>query len=214
MVLTNDDFSTIVTAVEEGRRVYANIRRFLLYGLSGGMAEIAVMLVGPFLGMPLPLLPAQILWINLLTHSLTGTALGSEPVELGTMTKPPRSPHEGVLGGGLWWRIAVLMVVVAAVGGATAWVVDTHVAQSALMLGLGTAMLGVALGVRARRHDRRANPLLPVSVATSELLLVAALEVPALQQLMDTRSPGATGYLAALAAGVVAWLVTRVLRLS
>ncbi len=214
LVIADDELRTVVAAVEEGRRVYANIRRFLLYGLSGGMAEIVVMLVGPFLGMPLPLLPAQILWINLLTHSLTGTALGSEPVEVGSMSRPPRSPREGVLGGGLWWRIAVLMLVVAAAGGASAWVVEASLAQSTLMLGLGTAMLGVALGVRARRQDRRANPLLPVSVVTSELLLVAAVEVPPLQQLMDTTSPGTAGYLAALGAGVIAWALTRVLRLS
>ena len=68
----------MVAAISEGRRIYANVRRFLLFGMSGGAAEIMVMLVGPFLGMSLPLLPAQILWINLLTHGLTGVALGAE----------------------------------------------------------------------------------------------------------------------------------------
>lgn len=214
LVIADDDLRTVVTAVEEGRRVYANIRRFLLYGLSGGMAEIVAMLAGPFMGMPLPLLPAQILWINLLTHSLTGTALGSEPVEAGSMGRPPRSPHEGVLGGGLWWRIVALMFVIAGAGGVAAWAVPRPLAQSALMLALGTAMLGVALGVRARGHRPLANPLLPASVVASELLLVAALEVPALQRLMDATSPGAEGYLLALGAGAVTWLVTRVLRIS
>ena len=80
IVLRDDELGTLVAAIEEGRRVYANIRRFLLYGLSGGVAEILVMLCGPLVGVPLPLLPAQILWVNLVTHSLTGTALGSEPV--------------------------------------------------------------------------------------------------------------------------------------
>ncbi|MEV4090564.1 HAD-IC family P-type ATPase, partial [Nonomuraea fuscirosea] len=79
LVLADDNLDTVVAAVEEGRRVYANIRRFLVYGLSGGAAEIAVMLLGPFAGLPLPLLPAQILWINLLTHGLPGVALGGEP---------------------------------------------------------------------------------------------------------------------------------------
>jgi P-type Ca2+ transporter type 2C len=214
LVIADDELRTVVAAVEEGRRVYANIRRFLLYGLSGGMAEIVVMLAGPFLGMPLPLLPAQILWINLLTHSLTGTALGSEPVEPGSMTRAPRSPREGVLGGGLWWRIATLMLVVAAAGGLAAWAVPEAKAQSVLMLALGTAMLGVALGVRARTSGGRANPLLPASVATSELLLVAALELPPLQQVMDTTSPGASGYLLALAGGAAVWVITRALRIS
>ena len=67
-------------------------------------------------GVPLPLLPGQILWVNLVTHSLTGTALGSEPVEPDTMSRPPRDPAEGILGAGLTWRLAVLAVVVALTG--------------------------------------------------------------------------------------------------
>ncbi|MGN6610436.1 MAG: cation transporting ATPase C-terminal domain-containing protein, partial [Angustibacter sp.] len=78
----------------------------------------------------------------------------------------------------------------------------------------GTARLGVALGVRARGHRPRANPLLPASVAASELLLVAAVEVPPLQQLMGTSSIGWVGYLASVGAGVAAWLLTRLLRVS
>jgi phosphoserine phosphatase len=72
LVLADDELATVVAAAEEGRRVYANIRRFLLYGLSGGTAEILVMLAGPLVGLALPLLPAQILWVNLLTHGLPG----------------------------------------------------------------------------------------------------------------------------------------------
>jgi Ca2+-transporting ATPase len=77
LVLTNDSLGTIVTAVAEGRRVFDNIRRFVRYGLAGGAAEIAVMLLGPLLGWPLPLLAGQILWINLVTHGLPGSR--SEP---------------------------------------------------------------------------------------------------------------------------------------
>nr|BFE74727.1 hypothetical protein GCM10020092_080280 [Actinoplanes digitatis] len=89
LVLADDELATVVAAAEEGRRVYANIRRFLLYALSGGTAEITVMLAGPFVGLPLPLLPAQILWINLLTHGLPGLAMGSEPADPAAMRKPP-----------------------------------------------------------------------------------------------------------------------------
>ncbi|MEV6039028.1 HAD-IC family P-type ATPase [Nonomuraea sp. NPDC052116] len=92
LVLADDNLDTVVAAVEEGRRVYANIRRFLVYGLSGGAAEIAVMLLGPFAGLVLPLLPAQVLWINLLTHGLPGVALGGEPAIPGAMADPPRPP--------------------------------------------------------------------------------------------------------------------------
>ncbi len=77
LVLADDELSTVVTAVEEGRRVYDNIRRFLLYALAGGVAEILVMLLGPLFGLALPLRAGQILWINLLTHGLTGVAMGA-----------------------------------------------------------------------------------------------------------------------------------------
>jgi len=76
LIIGDDDLGTVIAAVEEGRRVYANIRRFLLYALSGGASEILLMLAGPLIGAPLPLLPAQILWLNLLTHSFAGAALG------------------------------------------------------------------------------------------------------------------------------------------
>ncbi len=126
LVLADDDLATVVAAAEEGRRVYANIRRFLLYGLSGGAAEILVMLAGPFLGLPLPLLPAQILWVNLLTHGLPGVALGSEPVDPAVMRRPPRPPTESVLGAGLWQRILRVGIVITAVTlGAAVWA-DQH----------------------------------------------------------------------------------------
>ena len=89
LVLADDNLQTVVTAAGEGRRVYGSICRFLLYGLCGGSAEIAVMLAGPALGLALPLLPAQILWVNLLTYGLPGVALGGEPAEPGIMTRPP-----------------------------------------------------------------------------------------------------------------------------
>jgi len=222
LVLRDDELGTLVAAVEEGRRVYDNIRRFLLYGLSGGAAEILVMLAGPFLGTPLPLLPGQILWVNLVTHSLTGTALGSEPVEVGSMTRPPRDPREGVLGAGLWWRVVTLALVVAGAGALAATVVTGSRAQSVLMLGLSTCMLGVAIGSRVRpdREARRfwrplhrpANPVLPIAVVASTLLLLAAVGLPPLQHLLGTRWPGAVGLAAAAGAALVGFAATHILR--
>ena len=112
------------------------------------------MLVGPMTGNPLPLLPSQILWINLLTHSLVGTALGSEPAEPSAMRRPPRSPAEGVLGAGLWWRVVVLGVVISVIAWVTAAMAPAHATRAALLMGLGAPMLGIALGVRARRAAR------------------------------------------------------------
>ncbi|GAA0319848.1 cation-transporting P-type ATPase [Actinoallomurus spadix] len=188
LVLADDALGTVVAAVEEGRRVYANIRRFLIYALSGGAAEIAVMLVGPFLGLPLPLLPAQILWINLLTHGLPGVALGGEPARPGDMSSPPRPPGQSILGAGLWLRVIRIAVVVGAVTlGVAVW---AHHAgrpwQSMAFFTLGATQLGVALGSRSRLRTR-ANPLLPVAIASALALQVAGLYLPALRDLLGTR---------------------------
>ena len=101
MVLLDDNFSTIVAAVEEGRAIYDNIRKFIRYVLAGNVGEIFVMLFGPLLGLPLPLLPLQILWINLVTDGASGLALSVEPPERNAMRRPPYPPAEGVLGHGI-----------------------------------------------------------------------------------------------------------------
>jgi Ca2+-transporting ATPase len=187
LVLADDELATVVAAAEEGRRVYANIRRFLLYGLSGGSAEIAVMLIGPFLGLPLPLLPAQILWVNLLTHGLPGVALGSEPADPDAMRRPPRPPAETVLGAGLWQRIFRVGIVIAAVTlGVGAWAHATgRPWQSMAFLALGATQLAAALGSRAR-PGTLANPMLPIAVAAALLLQLAGLYLAPLRELLGT----------------------------
>ncbi|HUZ37801.1 MAG TPA: cation-transporting P-type ATPase [Streptosporangiaceae bacterium] len=188
LVLADDELKTVVAAAEEGRRVYANIRRFLLYGLSGGSAEIAVMLAGPALGLALPLLPAQILWVNLLTHGLPGVALGSEPAAPDIMRRAPRPPAESVLGAGLWQRIIRVGLVIAAVTLAVA--VWGHATgrpwQSMAFFALGTTQLAVAVGSRAR-PGTWANPLLPAAVAGALALQFAGLYVPILRDLLGTQ---------------------------
>ncbi|GAB2953276.1 cation-transporting P-type ATPase [Nonomuraea fastidiosa] len=193
LVLADDNLETVVAAVEEGRRVYANIRRFLVYGLSGGAAEIAVMLLGPFVGLPLPLLPAQILWINLLTHGLPGVALGGEPVIPGSMSRPPRPPGQSIMGAGLWQRVVRIAIVLTAVTvGVAVWASATgRPWQSMAFFALGATQLGVALGTRTRPRSL-ANPMLLVAVAGALVLQLAGLYVPLLQELLGTRplAPG------------------------
>ncbi len=188
LVLADDELSTVVAAAEEGRRVYANIRRFLLYGLSGGFAEIVVMLIGPLLGMPLPLLPAQILWVNLLTHGLPGVALGSEPVDPEAMRHPPRPPAESVLGAGLWQRIGRVGIVIAGVTlGVAYW---AHVTgrpwQTMAFFALGATQLAVAAGSRAR-PGTWTNPALPLSIAGALALQFAGVYLPFLNDLLKTK---------------------------
>jgi P-type Ca2+ transporter type 2C len=188
LILADDNLQTVVRAAEEGRRVYGNIRRFLLYGLSGGSAEIAVMLAGPALGLSLPLLPAQLLWVNLLTHGLPGVALGGEPAEPGVMSRPPRPPAESVLGAGLWQRIVRVGLVVAAVTlGVACWGHATgRPWQSMAFFALGTTQLAVALGSRSR-PGTLANPMLLIAVAAALGLQFAGLYLPFLRELLHTQ---------------------------
>jgi Ca2+-transporting ATPase len=191
LILVDDNLGTAAAAVAEGRRIYDNIRRFLRYGLAGGLAEILVMLAGPFLGLAVPLLPAQILWINLLTHGLPGVALGAEPAEPDTMRRPPRSPQASILGGGLIRAVLVAGGLIAAVSLAAG--VTAHQLgrpwQSVVFVVLGLAQLGVALAVRAPREPgSRRNLALLAAVALSAVLQLAGVLLPPLRELLGTES--------------------------
>ncbi|MDV9186767.1 cation-translocating P-type ATPase [Streptomyces sp. SR27] len=213
LVLTDDELSTVVAAVEEGRRVYDNIRRFLVYGMAGGAAEILVMLIGPLLGLPLPLRAGQILWINLLTHGLTGVAMGAEPASPGAMHRPPRPPDQHILGGGAWQRLLLLAAVVTAASlgaGLAAQALDLAW-QSVLFLALLAAQLGVALGLRTRLLSKE-NPFLPLSVLASALLAAAALYVPFLNSILETEPLGWAGAGIALACAPAGFVAARVVR--
>ncbi|MFI9004274.1 cation-translocating P-type ATPase [Streptomyces sp. NPDC053541] len=213
LVLTDDELSTVVAAVEEGRRVYDNIRRFLVYGMAGGAAEILVMLLGPLLGLPLPLRAGQILWINLLTHGLTGVAMGAEPAAPGTMRRPPRPPDQHILGGGAWQRLLLLAAVVttATLGAGLAARALDLAWQSVLFLALLAAQLGVVLGLRARLLTRE-NPFLPLSVLASALLAAAALYVPFLRAVLETEPLGWAGIGLAAVCAPAGFLAARLVR--
>ena len=210
LILADDELGTVVEAAEEGRRVYANIRRFLLYGLSGGGAEIAVMLIGPFLGLALLLLPAQILWVNLLTHGLPGVALGSEPADPAAMRHPPRPPAESVLGAGLWQRVVRVGAVVAAVTlGVAVWGHATgRPWQSMAFFALGATQLAVAAGSRAR-PGTRANPSLLAAIAGALLLQFAGLYLPLLRDLLKTQPLPATDLLVVCALSTLGYAAVR-----
>ncbi len=207
LVLADDELATLVTAIAEGRRIYANVRRFLLFGMSGGAAEILVMLIGPFLGMPLPLLPAQILWINLLTHGLTGVSLGAEPAEAHVMSQPPRPPEQSVLGDSLWKRILRIAVLLAGVSLAAGIWAQYRGAewQTMIFVTLGFSQLGVALALRARPRTW-SNPFLIAAVAAAALLQLAGVYVPFLAEVLGTEPLPATDLAVAAALSVAGYV--------
>jgi Ca2+-transporting ATPase len=206
LVLADDNLRTLVKAVSEGRRIHSNIRSFLRYGLAGGLAEVLVILVAPFFGILVPLLPAQILWINMLTHGLPGVAFGGEPLNPAVMRRPSPSPEQSVLGGGLLRQIVVsgtLITVVSLVAGLLARHYDWHV-QSSIFLTLGLAQLGIALAIRAPRRGRAlAHRALEGAVLLAGALQVLGIVWAPLRDLLGTQPlPSSAFVVAALLAAV------------
>jgi Ca2+-transporting ATPase len=102
MILSDDNFASIVAAVQEGRGIYDNIQKTLVYLLAGNVGELAVMLTASVVGLPLPLLPLQLLWINLVTDGLPALALVADPMADDLLRRPPRKPDEAMLGRPQW----------------------------------------------------------------------------------------------------------------
>jgi Ca2+-transporting ATPase len=214
LVLTDDQLRTVVAAVEEGRRVFANIRRFLLYGLSGGGSEVVLMLAGPFVGIPVPLLPAQILWVNLLTHSFAGAGLGAQPADPAAMGRPPRPPSQAVLGDGLWWRLLVLAGWLGGASLAASAFAGPEVGRSVALVCLGAGQLAVAWASRGPAPERgirrlTADPLAG-GLALAALLLLASVGVPALRDLLGTHALTVPASLLVVAVALFTYLVARI----
>src|SRR5690606_5283507 len=105
LVLSDDNFSTIVAAIEEGRGIYENIRKFIRYLLASNVGEILVMFLAMMAGLPLPLVPIQILWVNLVTDGLPAMALGVDQAEKDLMQQKPRPAKENIIARRLGWKI-------------------------------------------------------------------------------------------------------------
>jgi len=182
MVLADDDFSSIVAAVEEGRGIYDNIRKFIRYLLSCNVGEVLVMFLAVLGGLPLPLLPIQILWMNLVTDGLPAMALGVDPIEKGIMSRRPRDPGEGVFSHGLSWRILGTGIIFAA---GTLGVFILAYLESGLNLDVARTMAFNTLVffqlcfVFACRSEHQS--IMEVGFFTNKYLIVAVLISAALQ---------------------------------
>lgn len=130
MILLDDNFATIAKAVREGRHIFDNIRKFIKYTMTSNSGEIWVLFLAPFLGLPVPLLPIHILWINLVTDGLPGLALAAEPAEQGVMHRPPRPPDESIFAGGMWQHMLWIGLLIGALSlGAQTWALNNNSAQ-------------------------------------------------------------------------------------
>jgi len=195
MVLLDDNFATIVNAVREGRRIYFNIRKFIKYMMASNSGEIWTLFLAPFFGLPLPLLPIHILWINLVTDGLPGLSLAVEPEEKDLMRSPPRPPDESVFAHGLGAHILWVGFLMGAVTILTqAWAYTTGDAhwQSMVFTVLCLSQMGHVLAIRSERESLftqglMTNKPLLFSVILTFVLQMATLYIPALNAVFKTQ---------------------------
>jgi Ca2+-transporting ATPase len=194
MVLLDDNFATIVHAVRQGRRLFDNIRKFIRYAVTTNSSEIWTIFFAPFLGLPIPLLPIHILWINLVTDSLPALALAAEREEKGVMGRPPRPPAESIFAHGMWQHMVWVGLLMAALTLLTqAWAYRTGHAhwQSMVFTVLTLSQLAHVMAIRSERESLFAiglwsNRPMVAAVLVTFLLQMAALYVPALNDAFHT----------------------------
>jgi Ca2+-transporting ATPase len=182
MVLLDDNFATLVAAVEEGRVIYDNIRKFIKYILATNSGEMWVMLASPFLGMPLALLPLQILWMNLMTDGLPALALGLEPPELYTMSRSPYNPDESIFARGLGRHVVwvgLLMGFLSLGIGYTYWRMDSPRWQTMVFTTLTLSQMAHVMAIRSERQS-----LFRIGLLSNRFLLAAVCSVVAFQLLL------------------------------
>ena len=178
MILLDDNFATIVKAVKEGRIIYDNILKFIRYTMASNAGTLWAIFLAPFFGLPLPMLPIQILWMNLLTDSLPGLALTAESAERNVMNRPPRRPDESVFarGNGTFILLYGLLI------GITALLFQAHAIregmpwQTMVFTALVIGRMAVAVSVRSN-----IDSLLKIGLFSNKLLLVAIAGMSALQ---------------------------------
>ena len=194
MILLDDNFATIVKAVKEGRRIFDNIRKFIKYTMTSNSGEIWTIFLPPFLGLPIPLLPIHILWINLVTDGLPGLALAVEPEEKGIMKKPPRHPKESIFAHGLGYHLFWVGLLMGSVSIFTqAWFMKTSEAhwQTMVFTVLSLSQMGHVLAIRSEteslfKQGLFSNMPLFGAVLLTFLLQMATIYVPFLNPVFKT----------------------------
>ena len=195
LVLLDDNFATIVRAVREGRRIFDNVRKFIRYTMTSNSGEIWTLFLAPFLGLPLPLLPIHILWINLVTDGLPGLALSLEPTEPGTMRRAPRPPGESIfVSGGMWQHMLWMGLLIGGLSiSAQAWAYEdgSENWQTMVFTVLVFSQLAHALVVRSETTSLWSlglfsNRYLLGAIALTILLQLAVIYLPWLNPIFRT----------------------------
>lgn len=196
MVLLDDNFATIVAAVREGRRIYDNIRKFVKYTMTSNSGELWTLFLPPFLGLPLPLLPIHILWINLVTDGLPGLALAAEPAERGIMQRPPRAPAETLFARGNWQHmiwVGLLIGLLCVFAQHEAYAAGLANWQTIVFTVLTFAQLAHALAIRSEvdsffQLGLLSNKPLLGAIVLTVVLQVFVIYAPPLQAVFKTQA--------------------------
>lgn len=194
MVLQDDNFATIVAAVEEGRIIYDNLRKFIKFSVAGNLGKILCMLVAPLFGMPLALLPIQMLWLNLLTDGLLGFGLGFESAEGDIMKRHPVRPDDNILGGAIRFQIVWMGVLIGGISMALALLAWYRLPQgpwqTILFTSLACGQVYQALAIRSSSESCLrtgfSNPVLWGLIGFVLCLQLGVVYIPWLGRLFHT----------------------------
>lgn len=221
MILLDDNFATIVKAVKQGRRIFDNIRKFIKYIMTGNSGEIWTLVLAPFFGLPIPLLPIHILWINLVSDGLPSIALAAEPAEKDVMKRPPRPSGESVFAGGLGRHIVWVGLLMGFVSVGTQWTAirlgDAHW-QTMVFTVLSFSQMGHVLAIRSEsrslfRQGLLSNKPLLGAVVLTFVLQLATIYVPFLNPVFKTEPLTLNELLAVMAASSVVFVAVEVEKL-
>ena len=220
LVLLNDNFATIVAAVQEGRTIYDNIRKFVRFSVAGNIGKVLVMLLSPFLGKPLPLLPLQLLWLNLMTDGLLGLGMGVENPEPDTMKRKPYAPAEGVFSRGAGAQTIWVGVLIGAIAlGIGAWYFFSQNPAWQTMIFTALAFMQVFQALSSRSEKESAfktgvlsNPLLAGMILLVVVLQVLVIYIPAFGNFFEVVPLGAFDLIIAAGAGLIVFAMMEVLK--
>ncbi len=217
MILLDDNFATIVNAMREGRRIYDNIRKFIRYTMTSNSGEIWTIFLAPFFGLPIPLLPIHILWINLVTDGLPGLALAAEPAEKKIMRRPPRPPKESVFAHGLSWHIVwvgLLMGFISIITQVFSLNKGLHW-QTMVFTVLCLSQMGHALAVRSETESLFTQGLLSNrsllgAVALTFSLQLATIYIPFLNKIFKTEPLSPVELLLTLSVSIAVFIAVEI----
>ena len=219
IVLEDDCFETVVAAVEEGRVIFDNIRKFVFYLFSCNLAEILVLLAAAALGLPVPMTPLQILWMNLVTDTFPALALALEPGDADVMRRPPRDPGREILSGGFLLQVLFYAGLIAASTLAVFLWGLRHGAHAAELAFMTLVLAQVFHLGTARRRDgaigwtaMSSNPWAVGAAVLALALQVVAIYVPPLPRLLQVSPLSATEWLLVTAASLAPAVAGQILR--